>query len=381
MHPRHKFWQQLAVALLLALAVLSVAQGGRNALRDSRDFQWEGAHLLLQHVDPWQEYLAGDPQHYFQLKQIPTYLPILYLLLAPIGLVSYSTAKAAWLLCNLLFATTSAIVAARFYGFRAQGTLLILSLLLLATATRNTLGNGQNGLLVLLLWTISLLAVRVTKKRAVAAGVSYFKLNFAPPVFLYLLLRGGVARAAISLLPWAISFVFAWAWIGGPFLTLLLEPVRVARTGYYPNGGGANLMDALQLPLRAMHVPDLAVQVSTFAVALAITAAVLWLAIARSPNLTGWHMALAATMSYSLYKHHAYDAVVLLLPLCFALARWRSARGKAALALIAYLWYGQRVVDAATGLSNSFFVLQFVLLMALLAVLWQMGEREEMTAR
>lgn len=83
----------------------------------SQDFQWSGGRVLLQHIDPWMEYLRGDPAHRFILSQVPNYLPVLYVLLVPVGLLSLSYAKGLWVFCNLTFAVTSSFTAARFYQF------------------------------------------------------------------------------------------------------------------------------------------------------------------------------------------------------------------------------------------------------------------------
>jgi hypothetical protein len=200
---------RLFLFLVLAAAVVSTLQGGRDAIHRSQDFQWSGERLLFQHVDPWAEYLRGDPDHRFYATQIPNYLAILYVLIIPFGFLSLVQANLAWFLCNLAFAVTSAVLAARFYGLQRY-VFLIIGLMLAATPTRMTFGNGQQGLLVLFLWSLSLFSTRLTDGRSLVCGISYFKFSFGPPVFFYLLLRKGLRAVMLS----AVPAVVASFWFG-----------------------------------------------------------------------------------------------------------------------------------------------------------------------
>ncbi len=108
----------------------------------SQDFQWSGTRMLLDRVDPWLDFLHGDPLHRILLLQIPNYLPVLYVLLVPFGLLPFTVAKAVWVVCNLCFAVASVVLAARFYGLRNRMLWVTLGLFLTATCVRNTIGNS-----------------------------------------------------------------------------------------------------------------------------------------------------------------------------------------------------------------------------------------------
>ena len=164
---------------------MSAVQGLHNAIVQSQDFQWSGARMLIEHIDPWADALQQDPAHMILKTQIPNYLPLLYLLMLPLGLLPPLVAQIIWALCNLTFAALSAWLAAHFYGLGKSATFAILCLMWMATPTRVTVGNGQYGLLVLVLWCVSLLAIRITDRQAMVAGISYVKFNFAPVLLLY----------------------------------------------------------------------------------------------------------------------------------------------------------------------------------------------------
>jgi hypothetical protein len=292
-----------------------------------------------------------------------------------------------WAACNALFAIASAVISARFYGIRGAGVFAVVCLMLMATPTRMTIGNGQQGLLVLIFWCFSLLRPPLTDARSALAGISYFKFNFAPPTFLYLLFKGGVRAVVMSALPSVAATVLIWLWLTHgrnphELASLITEPFAVSRIGYFPNGGEANLMDVLQIPFVHVwqgnsYLPAIMVsnKVNAFllASALLICSAVFYFAIRRHPESSvQWQMALLATASFGLFKHHSYDSVVLIFPLCHALRLWRNRRAQVAIGAIVYMWYLERLVEAANLVFPTLFIFEFLVLMLLLAMTYQL---------
>jgi hypothetical protein len=59
-------------ALLALPALISLLAGLRNAVMiNSGDLQWSGAHLTLDHIDPYHQELIHDPQHLILFNQVP----------------------------------------------------------------------------------------------------------------------------------------------------------------------------------------------------------------------------------------------------------------------------------------------------------------------
>jgi hypothetical protein len=292
--------------------------------------------------------------------------------------MSMSAAKLVWVICNLGFAVGSGVLASKFYGLRGPWMVATTCLLLMATSTRISIGNGQQGLLVLFLWCVALLTVRRSGTQTELAGISYFKFSFAPPVFLYLWLRWGARTALLSLVPALVGVGIVWLWLTGghnphALLRLLEEPLEVAQTGYRPNVGDPDLMNVLEPMLR--WLPQGVMNAVELGAAMAVCVVVSYLAfVVHRAGSVRWQMALMATMSYGLFKHHSYDAVVLLLPLCYALRMWRERQAKAVLALIGYLFYGQRALEGVHLHPDSLYLLEFGMLMAILVMTYRLRE-------
>src|ERR1700722_18114146 len=120
-------------AALIFPAAVSLYAGVRNSLSRSQDFQWSGTHLALQHIDPYSQFLSHDPEHRILLSQVPNYLHELYILLLPLGALSFSHAKPIWAIINCLFAVLIAFVLRRIYDLPGSQTLLLLLLLFSST--------------------------------------------------------------------------------------------------------------------------------------------------------------------------------------------------------------------------------------------------------
>jgi hypothetical protein len=364
--------------ILVVLALLSAAQGLHNAMVQSQDFQWSGARMLMRHIDPWADAMQQDPHRMILKTQIPNYLPLLYLLMLPLGALPPLAAQVIWGLCNLTFAALSAWLTARFYGLGKSATLAVLCLMWMATPTRVTVGNGQYGLLVLMLWCVSLLTIRITDTRAMTAGISYVKFNFAPLLLLYLLMKSGLRRALISLVPVLVGAVLVCLWLGewhspAQILHFSVGPLRVSETGYFPRWGGSNLMDMIEPIMVRLRVPFHMLAPISASVAVLVWGVLLYHFLRRSRSAVRWHMALLGLASYALFRHHSYDAVTLLFPLCYALERWRIPQSKLLIAIIAFSWYLRRLLDSVDPYSNFVPKLEFLLLVLAIVLVYRIG--------
>lgn len=364
------------LGVLVLAALLSAYRGAQNGYHNSQDFQWTGANLLAEHIDPWKDALDGDPLHRLILTQNPNYLPMLYVLIAPLGWMRQVPAQLIWVVFNILFAIASAWLAARFYGMRRYGVALTICLLLASTPVRMTIGNGQQGLLVLLFWSLGLLTLRLTAGRSALAGGSYFKYNFAPPVVMYLWLRDGLRAVLWSAVPAAVGTLLVWLWLTGghgvaKIAWLVVAPLKLSRIGYFPAGGGSNLMDVLEVPMYMAGMQRTLIDGITLLVALAVCFAVLRRAMrGASRDAVHCHLALLGVLSFSLFKHHTYDSVVLLFPLCYLLRMRHDAKARVGLGLLAFVWYAERAVDQLLPrLRDWMFIPLFAMLMGIAWVL------------
>jgi len=370
-------WQRWLLILLVLGAAVSTSVGVINALHQSQDFQWSGERVLLRHVDPWAQYLAGDPEHQFIQTQIPNYLPILYVLIVPLGMISLLYAKLVWAIANVAFAVVSAGAVGRAFDLGRWRVMALVCLMMMATPTRISIGNGQQSLLVLMMWCLTLLNTRLTARSAVLSGIAYFKYSFAPPMVLFLLFRRGLRAFLLSLVPAMAGVGLVWVWITGgrqpmELLRLVVEPLAVSREGFKADANDPNLMNFLEQFLHGR--PQGFVNGIEIVVALAVCLVISYSAFRKNPDgEIAWQMSIMAVMSYGLFKHHTYDAVVLLLPLAYALARWQERAATVLVGLIGYLFFAERGLQAIHVPGAWLRLPDFVVVMSILAITYRMG--------
>ena len=369
-----------------ALAFLSVADGIRNSILHSLDFQWSPARLLANHVDPWATYLAGDPSHRILLNQVPNDLHELYVAMLPFGYLPLMPAKIIWAVINVALVLLSCWLVARMYELSGRKAWLFTVLVLTSTSARVTIGNGQITALVLsslALWAIA----ETSRSRGLLLGIAWAKYSVPPVLAAFLLLRRRWRLLLYSILPPAAGFIFFYAWLGTPFWTLLWEPFRTSTNNVSP--GLANMMAVSEIALRHpplfRPVPD-AFYLSPAAgwtaaipylcgIALAIGIAMYFFA--RGKQVDGRIlMACLTTACLLCFKHQIYDFLFLMFPLAVALRAQRNAARNWLLGLIAYFWYGERLLHIRRWeFWPAVVILSFFLLAALIVATWKLRSR------
>jgi len=92
-------WARIAYALVIAGALLSIAQGVRNAVvpLGSIDMQWQPSRMLLEGRDPYavllQHYQEPGSPFPFMLSQAPFYPPYALVMFLPYGALPWDVAR------------------------------------------------------------------------------------------------------------------------------------------------------------------------------------------------------------------------------------------------------------------------------------------------
>jgi len=336
----------LAAIVAIVLAGFSVERGSYYAIARSQDFRWSPAHLLVQHIDPWQDTLDGDPRHAILMTQVPNDLPILYLLIFPVGLLSFATAKLVWLICNLIFTFLIVYFGSRYFTLSWLEAFFAGTLFLMSTSWRVCLGNGQQAILTVLFLTLAFYAG--SRERPVHpfwTGLGFFKYNFAPPFWFYGVLRCGWRWTLYSLLPSVAGLVAVTLWLHGNLLHIAVEPLAVAKVtiATFPTW---DLMGVLQVLLRTAMLPLALKAEFSQAVGLLVCLVTIWLIGRRGSRLN--LPAQAALVSYTgplLITHNNYDLLFLVLPFFFLVKHRANGWAKVSLAVIAYIWFFSRYMS------------------------------------
>jgi hypothetical protein len=354
----------VALALLAVLAALSIFQGFCDALMGSQEFQWSPTVLLTEGKNPYSWYLTGNADGRIILSQQPNYLQLLYLVLVPFGLLGWIHAKCAWAVANLVCGAFSAHIAARRNALRPIFYWTVVLAFFLSTAFRNTVGNGQFGLVALLTFLIAWTS-RATPAGGIVLALGSVKYSFAPPLWLWLLLErqrsAVVAGLGLLAAAWA---VFSLVVRANPLQTLF-QPIQVGAAAT-----GEGIGDIMSL-CRHFHC-DEAIFVGfsylSGGLTMAVAMAILWL---RRRELDDEIIFSAlCVVALGSFFHLAYD-LVFLLPAFAVSFRTRGPVRHAIWIIVGYFWFALRFIDhmpmTKTALAIAIHFAGLACLFALLA--------------
>jgi len=319
----------LILAMLAVMAFVSTSVGIKeaafsNPATEGIDFQWSGANLLSQHIDPWKLFIEHQDQGKIILGQQPNYLAELFLLLQPLGRMPFQEAVKWWCGFNLVFTGCVLYLVSKMFILDRDHALLIAFALIASMPFRVTLHIGQHSLFVLLMLCLTFSARNVFI-RGITLGISYSKYSFAPLIVVMLLAKRRAGVVLMSIVPPLVGLLVAWYMLGGDLKTLALEPFGVAKIAMGP--GAADIMTPLEALLRTLGISS-SLRFSIPAVLGLIAAFVSGIWIGRSKQMDERvQFAVALTLTLVCLKHVIYDFVVLVVPIAAAImARQSKAR-------------------------------------------------------
>ena len=356
-----------AIALLLLgpAALFSLVRGIHHAFQyESHDLQWISAHLIDQHIDPWQEKLSGLP-HHPQHFSPPNYLHILYLVLLPFGLLDFHTAEVVWCIASICFSVGAVYLLKRLFSLDYFQSALILCLLWMSSPFRVVLETGQMSLCELFLFSAAY-AIGFTWLGAVSFGISFAKYSFSPVAVLVHLFRGRIRFLLIAIGVAVIGLLGIHLLLPTPLSLLAREPLIIARTSVNP--GLADVMTYAEYLFR-LHVALARAISCSYFISLAGTVAYA-IFLSRYRISRGAELTLVSLASLLLFKHLIYDYVFLLIPLAYALSGKNPEKKRPIIGVVLIFWFltallGRSVGDYTVNLAGM--AINVLLLAALLA--------------
>lgn len=339
----------LVIALLFGLAALSVVRTiqntlGRTGSGSSIDFHsyWDPGHAILRGIDPYTAPLRGElntaalglpgAEGGEAFVSIASNTPLQLLLLSPLSLLDWPSARLVWMLINFALAGGILWAAGKLFPHPytlAEKTIIGLTFLAMIP-TRNAISNGQPILLIML--AVLLAGVVAPRKPWLAGllfGVALSKYSLVLPAALWFLIFGYYGALAIA----------AGVQVGGVLLLALITSTSpLVLVGQYlqvalGHVGGDGELDIASFFMR-LDLPVAAARVLSV-IGVAVTLYVVGRWAHRLWQRSGWPvqagplgrpLLLVALLIASLpfIYHHLYDAILVIL-LVFAAFAIRHA--------------------------------------------------------
>jgi len=324
--------------------IFSVLTGIRNAMRYSQDLQWSPTRLLLHHIDPWQYALAGNQGHAIILSQGPNYAHFLYMLLIPLGSMSFPVARIVWAACNLIFSGITLLLVRRIFQQTLIECGITCIIFLCGTPFRNTVGNGQQSLMVISFVSLAF-AANDSWSKAIWIGLSYCKYSFAPPYFFDVLISRPYGIVLVTFLPAMIGLLWAYWMLGGHWVHLAVEPLLVGVTR--TSSGSSDWMAVVDYSWGDLGNGTVLLLLVKYILPVLASAAVVWYVRHRYDVNTALsnqaRTAIYGIAALVLFRHLPYDFVLLVFAFALGLKFWEQTAARWLILGIAYFWFGRKV--------------------------------------
>ena len=383
-----RLWDRKAVryvliALLAAMALVSLIQGIRNAADTSQDFQWDAAKALSMGLDPYelslrpQEALDQGPLNDFYrlftdkgLKQVmeANQFPSLLMLLMPYTLLPPLTARYAWIVSNLIFTAGIIFLLRRTFLKDADRDLYMVFMLLMLAGTpyRNQLGVGQHTLFsffffLLGVWTEQSYEKGEDGKYRGGPGktpalilclfICYFKYTLTVPLCLYFVYKKRYFEIAVSAGMHVLLTAVSALWLKESFMDMIIKPLKVSSA--LAAEGGLDLGALLKgSPI-------------AYVLALAIMILLLILALKLPEGMDGELISVLVLWSLIITYHRTYDFFVMVTVLAFFLAEEKSIGFKAGFAVtLLAVFFGLRIFSESTASKAVTGLIYYILTVA-----------------
>jgi hypothetical protein len=347
---RYRGATTVLLAMLGVLAAVSVGQGFLNAIRNSQDLQWSPVSLLAGGLNPYAIALQGGAGNGLILYQVPPYLHILYIVILPLALLTFRAAAVCWAILSIGSGVLAAYLIARQCGLDRHRSAILLGLFLCGTPFRNTIGNGQTSLVLLLLLAICWYH-RDKARSGVGLAIASAKYSLVPAVWFWLAgeRKFGLLLISIATLTfgWLAFSAIAHSFPG----STLLQPFEVARK-YSLDGGVGDIMTAIRQG--GLDIP-LAGGLDTSSLAALATSIVACLVMCMSRRFAASNQtsifAGLCIVALLAFRHLAYDYVLLAPAAAVALTIEGKSRWVLA-ACVGYFWFCLKALDAL-GVNTS----------------------------
>jgi hypothetical protein len=229
-----KYFVKYILLLIVLLAIyLNVLIFEKAISEESGDFQWSPTKELLQHQNPYENFLGGSGF----MAQMPLYPLTGYILLIPYAVVDWEYAKIAWALTNYL--ATFVLLYCLQKLWRIENKMIVVflcSAFLISKPYRNVICYGQHDLFVLALFVWSSVLVKKNEYLAgILLGLSWFKYTTTFPLSLYFIFKQEWKSVLIGILTQCFLFMVACLWLWQSPLHILTNYLDVLKlhTSYW----------------------------------------------------------------------------------------------------------------------------------------------------
>ncbi len=347
---QQNFFSKIIIAILLLLSVLSIAKGCMNAMKypgGNFDFHYPAFTSMASRVNPYGEEVSilhhelGLDIRYTASYGPTNQLPSAILLLTPLAFLKPSAADLLWCICNVLFSAGIAIlIKSLFIDKFYTGTnkifiaLIFAAVLFMGTPLRNSIGNGQNNIISVFFFLLSLWLSE--KDHRILAGISLsatlFKYTLTVPLYLYYIYKKKYKEIITAACVNILLTLAAAVWLGVSPVEMVIMSLHVSS-----KLSAQGMYDICSL----LGIQGISVSVMLFL----LTAAFVYYCSIKIPGHDGEIISMLVLFSLIFVYHRIYEYFVLIIPFAVIMTSHKYSLPEKIITClcIAYIFFFQRI--------------------------------------
>lgn len=345
--------KKFALLLLALCSFYAVIGDIKYALASSTDFEWDGAKVISQRMDPY-VYVnpkisliavqdKGDKRPHSFLHPYP---PATYILLLPYALLPWTVAKISWILSNFIFTILIFyLIKVIFLKNTNRSTFFVFCGLVICSGSwKDCVGMGQHSLMVIFLFLLAYVASlkKMTLLAGVLLGASLVKFTMTIPLLFIFVLNLDIYPIFIAFLFQFFLTILSCFWLNLSPTHLISEYLHVALE-LYQNG----FCDIYSI-ISALNNAGLVKQLDEISTFLSISTILLccWILIKSKCKKDIASLSALSVAALLIVYHEECDYLLLIFPFAYAVGQPLSSRLKNSVyAVVGYLWFIMKFIE------------------------------------
>ncbi len=218
-----KIYKNYFLFFLFLIASISLLKGIYNANIHSNDFNYSPAVMVWEGNNHYDHRLNGGT---FMQSQNGEYLQALYILYYPFTVIPWEYAKILWMIINVFLAIFLPFFIGKKFELQKDTLAVLICLFIAGTPSRNVIGNGQLGLVIMFFLFIPFYFKNFFY--ILLSGISYLKYNIGYLLFLYFLSNKEIKKLIISLIIVFIGWISYCHITNTNLIDNLFQPLQLA---------------------------------------------------------------------------------------------------------------------------------------------------------
>ena len=226
---------------LITISIFSFIETIRKGLLNGCDFQWQPALLFWEGINHYARFMTNGKSEF--LCQGGEYSHLLHVIYYPFVLFKWETARALWLLTNIIFVFSIPLLICNKFKISKYKTTILILIFMTCYPSRMTLNYGQQSLFVL--FFLCLPFIFKSNFFYFLSGISSVKYSTGYVIFLNFLVKKEFKKFFLATIPYLLGWLIYSMFTNSDPIINFFEPLKLSFMSNYKRD--ADIYSLLQI--------------------------------------------------------------------------------------------------------------------------------------